>query len=490
MKLFTIGDSISQGFMSGSASRTQYAYSTLIAKCMGLFPGSLKDKDSNYYFPAWQAHGIPASIEEIFRAITEKCGADISLTEWPMVLKAAAKIIDESEDYYERGGGAAENQYPGRIPFFHNVSVRDFTVADAWAVTPDVCWEMIESARAFEKIDGLFTAANAFIYRTALKVLSPNLDCSRSQLDWLKFHAQKEGVDNLILFLGANNALRTVVTLTIKETPNDPARRPASLTHKERVKEGWNLWHPADFEDEYRTLLDKVEEAMKGNRARLWRVFLGTVPLVTALPLLKGLGQGMEIPGKGFYFDKYTFFPFDEKFADESKLRLTRDEAIHIDDNIRAYNATIKALAAERNAALKQALGPFHVVDIFSSFNQIAWQRNNGKPTYEFPPAFAQASPKVDSRYYHADVQGRLVRGGLFSLDGLHPTAIAQGLLAHEFIKVMEKEAMLKFRSPLDWADIFKSEPLTQRPIPLMQELYRHPKLAHFAGRLIGYFRK
>lgn len=36
MKLFTLGDSISQGFMSGAAAQTDLAYSTLIARCMGL----------------------------------------------------------------------------------------------------------------------------------------------------------------------------------------------------------------------------------------------------------------------------------------------------------------------------------------------------------------------------------------------------------------------------------------------------------------------
>ena len=39
MKLFTIGDSIPQGFMSGAAARTNLAYSTLVAGCMGLEDG-------------------------------------------------------------------------------------------------------------------------------------------------------------------------------------------------------------------------------------------------------------------------------------------------------------------------------------------------------------------------------------------------------------------------------------------------------------------
>jgi len=38
MKLFTIGDSISQGFMSMAAARTELSYSTLMARVLGLTP--------------------------------------------------------------------------------------------------------------------------------------------------------------------------------------------------------------------------------------------------------------------------------------------------------------------------------------------------------------------------------------------------------------------------------------------------------------------
>ena len=62
------------------------------------------------------------------------------------------------------------------------------------------------------------------MYRVALKVLNPSLDPSFdrfSQLDWLQHHASGEGVDNVLLWLGANNALGTVIALKIKPTPPD-----------------------------------------------------------------------------------------------------------------------------------------------------------------------------------------------------------------------------------------------------------------------------
>ncbi len=54
MKLFTIGDSVSQGFMSLAAARTDNAYSTLIARKLGL------ELDSDEYrFADWNDVGIP-----------------------------------------------------------------------------------------------------------------------------------------------------------------------------------------------------------------------------------------------------------------------------------------------------------------------------------------------------------------------------------------------------------------------------------------------
>jgi hypothetical protein len=47
MKLFTVGDSISQGFMSLAAARTDLLYSTLIARAMGLKLGE------EYSCPEW-----------------------------------------------------------------------------------------------------------------------------------------------------------------------------------------------------------------------------------------------------------------------------------------------------------------------------------------------------------------------------------------------------------------------------------------------------
>ena len=39
MRLFTIGESVTQGFMSGAAAETRLSFSTLLAEAMGLTVG-------------------------------------------------------------------------------------------------------------------------------------------------------------------------------------------------------------------------------------------------------------------------------------------------------------------------------------------------------------------------------------------------------------------------------------------------------------------
>ncbi len=161
-------------------------------------------------------------------------------------------------------------------------------------------------------------------------------------------------MENLILWLGANNALGTVLGLNIRQTPNDPNKRPYEMTHEQRLHEKWNLWHPDDFRDEYSVLLDRVDEAMKNNEYPDWNVFVGDVPPVTVAPLIKGVGRTYDVTRKNevtgeddtfLYYQYYVYFPFDENIVHRNDgLYLTLDKALHIDDCIREHNAIIRAL--------------------------------------------------------------------------------------------------------------------------------------------------
>jgi hypothetical protein len=491
MKLFTMGDSLSQGFMSGAAARTDRCYSTLIARAMGLKPGSSYNDETGYYYPEWKMGGLPANLETIIRRLNKFYGPNIRGLEWVTILHHINRVIDRSEDYYEREEGKAGNKYHGNVPYFHNVSSWAYDIADSWLVTPQLCMEEIARRRPIDGRDGWLAAANAAFYRTALKVLSPNLDRNYTQLDWLRHHARTRGIENLLLWLGNNNAMKTILTFEIEQTTNNPDYRPHQMTHWERRKQRWNLWHPGDFEAEYNELIERVNDIMENdNICKKWNVFIGTIPYATIVPLLKGIGQKTPIGLRGTYYRYYTYVPFTESFAKRKKLYLPFHRAIYIDDCIGQYNNIIRQICSSKNiqhrrkAGVKDQGDRYYIVELCAAFKQMDWQRNNGTPPYEFPGYFRSLEIPVNTEYYHVDAEGRFIQGGLFSLDGVHPSAIGQGLIAREFMKVM-KAAGVSFKSSLDWPEIFAGDTLYQEPITLMQEIYRHEALAEHLIKLI-----
>ena len=56
---------------------------------------------------------------------------------------------------------------------------------------------------------------------------------------------------------------------------------------------------------------------------------------------------------------------------------------------------------------------------------------------YPLPPALKALDPVPDSRFTTGDGKGGRATGGLFSLDGVHPTTVTYGLIAQEMINVM-----------------------------------------------------
>jgi hypothetical protein len=476
LKLFTIGDSLSQGFRSLAAAQTDQCFSTILGGVLG---------DANYLYPSWEHFGLPINLEAIMRRLQGRYGSDISGFDWLTVLSTINSVLDDAEGHYERGEGSERFPYPTAPQCWSNVAFYGATVADAWQITPAVCLRAIALENAKTGGDSFVQGPNASFYRSALRMLNPQLapeHMDKSQLDWVGSIAETEGIENLVVWLGANNCLGTVIGLKIHQTPNDPARRPHTLSYFERDAMGWNLWHPDDFKAEYQELIRRLKLALARNRAGKCKVFIGTVPLVTIAPLAKGVGETTTVNGD-VYFKYYTYFPFDEDFARKTSVQLNLSDALHIDECIRSFNKTIKDATKDE--------ADFQVVDICDALKRMAWKRNNGNPTYQFPSYFDYVYPKVDTKYYHADADGRLRQGGIFSLDGVHPTAIGHGLIAWEFLKVMSKANVLGADPDgVPWAEIFRRDSLYSSPIRLMREIYQHQSLAEHVVRLVKCFRR
>lgn len=470
MKLFTIGDSVSQGFMSLASARTDLSYSTLIAKAMGLSVNS-----AAYRHPLWAGNGQPLNIEVLLRSLYAKFGKKVGgPIEWPLAVAVIADLLDRTEDLYERGEGLSNRD---AAEFFHNIAVWGFTVADAWQVTGELCDAQIASGERWFFNDGAFSLPDHGFYRTARDVLNPTRDPAhneKSALDWLDHHASTDGVENLFLWLGSNNALGTVLSLTVKATNEPRLHYDKTLPHLKR--NAFNLWSPKDFADDYAELMRRIAAAMAKNKCKDWHVFIGTVPAVTIAPIAKGVGDTTAMVDpfgvlpQALYYKYYTYVLFDEEYAQQGGRKLTLKEAYAIDCNIAAYNKTIAGEVTSANAALLKSgqQGPrYHVVPIGDALLRAAWKRNNGQPSYQFPPEVLDRYPVPDTRYYHVRNDGSLQQGGIFSLDGVHPSGIGHGLIAHEFLKVVNATRNLKLA--LDWNDIYGRDDLFMRTIPIME---------------------
>ncbi len=497
-KLLTIGDSISQGFMSAAAARTDLSYSAILARVLGLTRGR------DYHFPQWPLGGMPLNFEALLRHLERFFDNDIfGPFEWGAAIGSRIpSFLDMIENYYERGAGDYRIRY--QDPFagesqtvagFHNLSAFGFTVADAWQVTPAVCLHQLEPNGVRVIDDEWFGTPSDAFYRNAFRVLNPNNDRARddySQLRWLEHYASEDpdGVENLVLWLGANNALGTVLHMELHRTLVDPDayRR---MTHFERAS--YNLWTREIFTLDYRHLISETKRILgdPGHTAKQpdWRVFLGTVPAVTVAPLAKGVGQpvvredpfGVVRPSVRYY-ENYTYVVFDGDEARRGAVpHLSLDEAYEIDQHIAAFNAVIREEAVEANKQFGRER--FVVVDINNALLRLAHKRNNGRPTYPLPPdLIRRGKPLINSRFY--DAKGDRMRdGGLFSLDGVHPSAIGHGLLAREFLAAMRGVAAEAVDDDLDWDRIIATDDLFSRPVNLIREIYQHDTLLRLVVR-------
>lgn len=487
MKTFTIGDSTAQGFMSLAAARTQQSFSALIQRLLA--------PEQAFEVPEWPLGGHPLDLEIVLRELDRRFGPDVrGLIEWGRAFVEVTRYMDRVEDYYERGAGAASSPYPGGVQFFHNVAVRGLEVADAWLVTPAVCRELI--AQQGRRRDDTLAVPSSSFHRTALRVLNPSGGAAYegfSAIDWLARHAAAEGVENTLVWLGSNNALGVVLELVARRTPNDPGARPSTKTHRERLAARHNLWHPDDFHVEYEELLRRLTLAHASNRSPDWRVFLGTVPFVTIAPLAKGVGTATRvasafanIDGK-VYFKYYTYVPFEEEDVHQGAPKLRMHEALQVDEFIARYNRSIRELVARQNEALGRER--YFVVDLEQALADLAWKRNGGSPLYELPAYLRDLTPRPNTLYYHGRRDGQLESGGIFSLDGVHATPIGQGLLAFEYLKVMQAAGVPGADpSALDWPGIVGSDSLYREPLRIMSELRENKDLIQWLVQLLGVF--
>lgn len=428
-RLVTIGDSLFHGFQSGAVFHTALSVPAIVAAELG----SLE----RFRYPSYGGTGgLPLNIELLFRDLEQRFGEQVDFWEVPLALFRARQWMDEVEDYWERGAGSF---IPQLTAINDNLAMYGWDLRDALDITATTCLDRLREPKddLIEQIvENDSERAALRVYPTAPEeARSLTLFAAAARLG-AETGGADHGIETLIVFLGANNALRTVTQLRVvwSEDGFDDVDR----------KGGFTIWRPVHFTAE----LHQVASRVRGISAR--HVIWCTVPHVTIPPIARGVGPKVE-PGSR-YFPYYTRpWISDRDFDPRRDAHITSQEARAIDSAIDQYNdAIVDVVRAARTEGID-----WYVLDVAGVLDRLAQRRYIDDPLarppwwqpYPLPPELGALTPVPDSRFLTGDGRGGRATGGLFSLDGVHPTTVGYGILAQELIRVMRR-AGVGFRFP------------------------------------------
>lgn len=425
-RLVTIGDSLTHGFQSGAIFNTDLSWPMIVAHELGWA--------RSFRYPTYFGFGgLPLNMEFLIRQLEDGFGDRANFWEVPLALYRARQFMDDVEDHWERGAGSRVPRIAG---IQHNLSVYGWDLRDALEVTA----ERLDS-RIDEPTDALFKqiVENAG-ERAGLRVLKSARDENGRALTAFGAAAQLgnegtyekpgegDGIETLIVLLGANNALPSILGLDVvwSESGYD------DLGKKRR----FTVWRPSHFEAE---LKEVVKEIKKVNARH---VILGTVPHVTIAPIARGVGPKVR---RGSRYYPYYTRPWirDDEFDAKNDPHITEQQARAVDSAIDQYNHAITE--AVRIAREDDRLD-WHLFEVAGLLDRLAARRYIDDPQarpawwrkYDLPPELEALSPTPDSRFFASGPEGR-TQGGLFSLDGVHPTTVGYGIMAQELITVMQQ---------------------------------------------------
>ncbi len=443
--LVTVGDSLTHGMSSAAVFHTELSWPALVASGLGV---------DGFTYPRYGGplHGLPLNIEEVLRQLEKRFGDHLNLAEdlaLPLVLR---EIVDKNEDYWERGEGRTAARTDRR---FENLGIYGWDVRDSLSFTAARA-----ALRASPKPHDDFLGARPDHDNdiAAGSVLAP-FGVDATQIRAATWLGRDGGIDTLVVALGANNALRSVVDKKVVWSGEH-------FADLERKGE-YNVWRPSHFAIEYAELVRSV----KPIAAR--RVVLATVPHVTIAPIAKGVNP--RKPGQKWmkgsrYFPYYTDPWIDEKDFDPSKHRhLTHQQARAIDSAIDQYNDTV--VDAVRHA--RREGRDWLVLDLCGLLDGLAYRRfandraaaaNSDWEPYPLPGPIAH----LDARFFLSDKEGR-TQGGLFGLDGVHPTTAGYGVIATEVLDILAKAGVTT--KPIDFAALLRKDTLNSRPPALLTQL-------------------
>jgi hypothetical protein len=429
-RLVTVGDSLTHGFQSGAIYNTDLSYPAIIAWELGCYP-----QFRHPHYPGFG--GIPLNIELLVRDLEERFGDEVSWWELPGALFHARHRLAEAEHWWDAGPGSV---LPPRGLINHNLGIYGWDLRDALSRNADNAHEGLRTPDGHHIVPLVRNADRISAGRVLDSARTPGglpltpLEAAAAvSREGTEDDPDGDGIETLIVLLGANNALGTVIGLRVHWSG------PGYDDLKKKSE--YNVWQPAHFAAEWAQVVSRVREI----RAR--HVIFGTVPHVTIAPVARGVGGKIETGSRYFRFYTRPWIS-DGDFDPADDPHLTADEARAIDSAIDSYNDTIVASVV----AAREEGRDWRVLDLAGLLDRLARRRYIDDPDvrlpawwtpYELPDELRRLRPEPDSRFFASGPEGR-IQGGLISLDGIHPTTVTYGLMAQEFMGVMQ-EAGVQF---------------------------------------------
>lgn len=424
-RLVSIGDSLSHGFQSGAIFNTGLSCPAIIASELGF---------QEFRYPTYKSpgNGLPLNLETLARELEAKYNKNLDWWEILPGLLFLRGFLDKAEDYWERGAGA---QFSTVGNINHNLSVYGWDLRNTLSRNADVCLKVLQSNSP--KDNFLAQVVEYHNERAAIRVLNSARSASGAALtplqaaqalseEGMQETNDGDGIETLIIFIGSNNALGSILTFNVSwsDTGYDDMN----------INDRYTVWRPIHFKAE----LDLIVQQVQQIRAR--HVIWCTVPHVTIPPFARGIGT--KVNPKSRYFPYYTLPWLNEKtFNPQKHPHLTEQEARAIDSAIDQYNEAI--VDGVRQA--RQQGRDWYVFEAVGLLDRLAFRRFFDQPQvqpdwwtpYELSPELQALNPVPDTRFWISNENGRR-QGGLFSLDGIHPTTIGYSILAQELINVMQ----------------------------------------------------
>jgi hypothetical protein len=458
-RLVAIGDSLAHGFQSGAVFNTDLSFPAIVAYELGWM--------DQFRYPRYLGGpgGLPFNIEYLLRDLESRFGTETSLWELPFALFRSRQFLDGLEDYWERGPGSVAPILAG---YMHALGTYGWDLRDALSKSAESCRAVIAKPR--DDIFDQIIENNA--ERAALRVYptTPESTSSMTLFDVAAAlgddHEDDEdaGIETLIVELGANNALGSVIKLQLIWS---------GTQYRDLAKKSvYTVWTPRHFAAE----LSAVVEQVKRIKAR--HVIWCTIPHVTIPPITRGIGTKVSHGSR--YFPYYARpWVDDTHFDGDRDPCIIAPEARAIDTAIDLYNDAIQRVVEQARSGADGTVRNWYVLDLAGVLDRLAARRYindpNARPAwwtpYPLPPLLASLNPVPDSRFLTSDGKGARATGGLFSLDGVHPTTVAYGLIAQEVINIMQRAGVafqagntVRPNPTVDFARLIRLDTLINQP--------------------------